>query len=129
MSTTSTVTERAAVAAVIVATIGIEPQVLWWACIGTAAGGLLSKPSERQQQQTALVGLLKFIVGSLLAALIGTYIGHAHLDQQTMTANTIAALLAAFLQPIFTAAGKAIPRAFDGVLGKLGLGRSNGDQP
>jgi branched-subunit amino acid transport protein len=129
MSTTSTVTERAAVAAVFVATIGIEPQVLWWACIGTAAGGLLSRPAKTKQQQTAWVGLLKFVVGSLLAALVGTYVGQAHMDQQTLSANTVAALLAAFLQPLFTAAGDAIPRAVDGLLVKLGLARRNGDQP
>ncbi len=129
MSTSSTVTERAAVAAVFVATIGIEPQVLWWACIGTAAGALLSRPAKTKQQQTAWVGLLKFIVGSLFAAVVGTFVAHAYLDAQALGANFVAAVLAAFLQPLFALAVDALPRVVDGVLVKFGLARRNGDQP
>lgn len=129
MSTASTVTERAAVAAVIVATIGIEPQVLWWACIGTVAGGLLSRPAKTRQQQSALLGVVKFAVVALLAALGGTYAGQIHLDKQLISANAAAALLAMFLQPTFTAVVDAIPRLIDGLLVKAGLSRGNGDQP
>jgi hypothetical protein len=129
MSTTSTLTERAAVAAVFVATIGIEPQVLWWGCVGTAAGGLLSRPAKTRQQQSALIGLLKFAIVALLAALLGTYAGQVHLDNQPISVNMAAAVLGLFFQPIFTSAFDAIPRAIEGLLGKLGLGRSNGDQP
>lgn len=129
MSTASTVTERAAVAAVFVATIGIEPQVLWWACIGTVAGGLLSRPAKTRQQQSALIGLVKFAVVALLAALGGTYAGQIHLDKQMISANVSAAVLAMFLQPGFTVVVDALPRLVDGFLGKFGIGRSNGDQP
>lgn len=129
MSTTTTLTERAAVAAVFVATIGIEPQVLWWACVGTAAGGLLSRPAKTRQQQSALIGVLKFVIVALLAALLGTYAGQVHLDRQPISAHMAAALLGLFFQPLVTSAVDAIPRAINGLLAKMGLGGSNGDRP
>lgn len=99
--------------ALILATIGLEPQAIVWGLVGSVLGVALAKPSTR------LYSAVLFLAATLTCALLGSVLAAEYFAGKVMPRNiTIVAIGVAF-HPLLQAFIAAIPDFVSWLIGVL----------
>lgn len=104
----------AGVGALILSTLGVEPQALLWAAVGASIGVTLAPASGRVRS------MLTFMAVVLLSSLAGTYVAHEHLAGSVVARNAVSAGVAMLFHPLFTAAVSGVPAVVASLAARLG---------
>lgn len=105
------------VLAAFLAALGIGPQPLFWALIGTTAGMSFAPQTSR------LRACITFGCATLASALLGTYGAQVYLDKAAPIAANVASLvMGALFQPLLAAASNAVPTIINAALKRFGFG-------
>jgi hypothetical protein len=105
------------VLAALLAALGIAPQPMFWAVIGSTLGMSLAPQTGR------LRACVVYACAALSSALLGAYIGQRFLesDKIPIAANAASLLLGAMFHPLLAAATNAVPTIINAVLERFGL--------
>jgi hypothetical protein len=93
----------AGIGALILTTLGVEPQTLLWAGIGASVGVTAAPQASRAR------AVFTFAAVVLLSALFGTYIAHEHLAGSALARNFCSAVIGGLFHPLFSAAIAGVP--------------------
>lgn len=107
----------AGVGALILATLGVEPQALLWGAVGASIGLTVAPPSSRMRAWATFAAVV------LLSALAGTYVAHEHMADSTVARNAVSAAVAALFHPLFTAAVAGVPSLVQRLTDRIGGAR------
>ena len=107
----------AGLGAMILATLGVEPQALLWGAVGASIGLTVAPQASRWR------AMLTFCAVVMLAALAGTYIAAHHADGSAVVRNAGAAAVAALFHPLFQAAVSALPQLLSALTARFGGNR------
>jgi hypothetical protein len=111
----------AGIGAVVVALIGVEPQVLFWAVIGCGLGIPLAPPAGRWR------AALTFSLAVLASAMLGTVMAAEMVGWDAPPARValitkgLTLVLGWALHPLGAVIVQSIPSVWDGLLRKLGF--------
>lgn len=97
----------------LVATLGLEPQAILWALVGSVLGVTLAPPTSR------LYAVFLFVAATLTCALGATALSAAYFGSP-MARNLCAVLLAALFHPIFKALIGRVPTLVEAWTARLG---------
>lgn len=116
------------VSALIVSLIGVEPQGLVWAFVGSTLGVSVAKPTTR------LYAIALFIAATLTCALLATMAADQWFRGSHVARNTFSVILGAAFHPLFSSFIESIPGivqwAVDFFKRRIGgLPADKGDQP
>lgn len=103
-TTTAATATSAGLGAMILATLGVEPQALLWGAVGASIGLTVAPPASRWR------AMLTFTAVVMLAALAGTYVAEHHAEGSAVVRNASAAAVAALFHPLFQAAVAGVPQ-------------------
>jgi hypothetical protein len=106
MSDAATAATVNGIAAVVVAALGVEPQALVWAMVGSTLGLSLAKPAGRVR------AVFVFIAASLTCALLGTLAANHWFTGSPTIRNVAAVALGAAFHPLLSSYLEEIPRLF-----------------
>ena len=104
--------------ALLVALIGVGPQPLFWALVGTTLG--LSASVQTSRLRACIV----FAASVFAAAQLGLWAGPHLAGTSSLAANGASLVLGALLQPVLAGATAAVPGVFAGLLRRVGLSGS-----
>lgn len=111
---TAATATSAGLGAMILATLGVEPQALLWSAVGASIGLTVAPPASRWR------AMLTFTAVVMLAALAGTYVAEHHAAGSTVVRNASAAAVAALFHPLFQAAVSALPQLLSALTARFG---------
>ena len=117
----ATTATAAGVGAVVVALIGVEPQVLFWALVGCGLGVPLAPPAGRWR------AALTFLLASLASALLGTFMALEFIGPEAPAARLAVAtkgvtlILGIGFHPLVSVVVGSIPDVWGGLLRRLGV--------
>jgi hypothetical protein len=111
----------AGVGAVIVGLIGIEPQVLFFACVGAGLGIPLAPPAGRFRSAAV------FVLVVFASALLGSWVAAEYFEGAVPTRIAFASkgfslILGATFHVLFSTVVSTIPNVWGAFLRKIGLG-------
>lgn len=89
--------------ALVVSLLGVEPQGLVWALVGSTLGLSMAKPAG------VLYGAALFVAASLTCALLGTMISVQWFNGGAVARNTFAVILGAAFHPLFASFIESVP--------------------
>lgn len=107
--------------AVVVALIGVEPQVLFWSLVGCGVGVTFAPSAGRVR------AALTFILAALASALLGTFVAaemiglEAPAARLALATKGLALILGIAFHPLLAVVVASIPSVWDGLLRKLGF--------
>jgi hypothetical protein len=104
----------AGLGAMILATLGVEPQALLWGAVGASIGLTVAPASGRVR------AVLMFCAVVMMSALAGTYFAEHHMAGSIVARNAAAAATAALFHPLFTAAVAGLPALVARLTDRLG---------
>jgi len=104
----------AGIGALVLTTLGVEPQALLWGGIGASIGITVAPQTGRVR------AVLTFAAVVLLSALFGTYLAYAHLAGSAVARNACAGALGALFHPLFTAAVAGVPSLVSRLTARFG---------
>lgn len=110
----------AGVGAVVVALIGVEPQVLFWSLVGCGLGIPLAPPAGRAR------AAITFVLAALASALLGTFtaaemIGlDAPAARLSLATRGLTLVLGIGFHPLMSVVVASIPSIWEGLLRRLG---------
>lgn len=87
----------------LIAALGVEPQAIAWALVGSILGLTLAKPASRGY------AVALFIASTLACALLGTVLAEQYFSNSAPSRNVCAVVLAAGFHPMFEAFIKQVP--------------------
>lgn len=87
----------------LIASLGVEPQAIVWALVGSILGLTLAKPSSR------VYAVALFFASTLACALMATVIAEHYFAGSVGARNVCAVILAAAFHPLFEAFISAVP--------------------
>jgi hypothetical protein len=87
----------------LIASLGVEPQAIVWALVGSILGLTLAKPASRAY------AVALFVASTLACALFATWISDNYFAGSAGARNVCAVVLAASFHPLFEAFISAIP--------------------
>lgn len=98
------------------ASLGLSAQPLFWALIGATLG--MSVAPNTGRTRAAIV----FTCAVLSSALLGIYVAQVYLPNVMLAPNVVALLLGTMFHPLLASASKAVPKIFDALLKRFGIG-------
>jgi len=107
----------AGIGALVLTTLGVEPQALLWGGIGASIGVTVAPQAGRVR------AVLTFAAVVLLSALFGTYLAHEHLAGSTVARNACSAALGCLFHPLFSAAVAGLPTLVAKITDRIGGAR------
>ncbi len=102
------------ISALVTATIGVDPQALFWALVGATLGLSVAGTAAR------LRAIVVYLCVALSSALLGTWLARLHFEADATARNALAALLAIGFHPLANAALTALPSLVAGWAKRLG---------
>jgi hypothetical protein len=111
----------AGVGAVVMALIGVDPQVLFWAFVGCALGVPLAPQAGRVR------AAFTFLLAALASALLGTFMAaemigfDAPIARLALATKGLTLILGIAFHPLMTVVVSSIPSIWDGLLKKVGF--------
>lgn len=93
----------AGIGALVLTTLGVEPQALLWGGIGASIGITVAPQTGRVRS------VLTFGAVVMLSAVFGTYLAHVYGSGSSVARNACAAALGAMFHPLFSAAVAGLP--------------------
>lgn len=106
------------VSAVIIGLIGIEPQVLFFTCVGAGLGIPFASPMGRWR------AIMVFVMVVLASALLGTWAATEYFDSPTRVAfasKGISLILGLTFHPLTSIVVSSIPSVWKAALRKIGV--------
>lgn len=104
--------------AVVVATIGVHPQFVMWAMVGSVIGASFAPPASRVR--AALV----FVASSLCCALFGSWVGGEFFGGSMLARDVCACALGILFHPLLTIIVQRLPAVVDGAVGRITGGKT-----
>lgn len=104
----------AGVGAMILATLGVEPQALMWGGVGATFGVTLAPPASRMR--TALT----FCAVVMMAAMFGKWGAHVWWSGSDVARNGMAMVSGLFFHPAFSVAVNLLPRIGEALIARFG---------
>lgn len=87
----------------LIAALGVEPQAIAWALVGSILGLTLAKPASR------VYAVALFIAATLACSLLATVIAEGYFSGNAGARNVCAVILAAAFHPLFEAFISSVP--------------------
>ncbi len=84
----------AGTSAMLVSALGVEPQAIIWAIVGSIIGVIAAPPTGK------LYACAMFLAATLMCALFGTWVSHEYFAGAAIQRNMAACMLAALFHPI-----------------------------
>lgn len=97
----------------LIAALGVEPQAIAWALVGSILGLTLAKPASRAY------AVALFIASTLACSLLATMLAEQYFSNGTTARNVCAVILAAAFHPLFEAFIGQVPSLVAAAIDRL----------
>ncbi len=110
----ATLATAAGLSAIVVATIGVHPQVVMWGMVGSVVGASFAPPASRWR------AVAVFVATTLACALFGEWLAAVYLGGSKLASNGAACALAILFHPLLTIIVQRLPALADAAAGRFG---------